>query len=100
MNYYVGLFEGGYDPTAALVRDGRLLAFAEEERFLRNKHAKGWYPGRSLRFCLDHAGIEASDVKSLAVNWDIPSYTNGRMRNFFEELRGEWPVDAKTIAWQ
>jgi len=100
MDSFLGLFEGGYDPAAAIVRDGQLIAFAEEERFLRNKHAKGWYPTRALRFCLDQAGIGASDVRTLAINWDVPSYTNGRMRGFFEGMRNEWPVDGRTIAWQ
>ena len=31
----------GHDPAAALVVDGRVVAAAEEERFLRDKHAKG-----------------------------------------------------------
>jgi carbamoyltransferase len=99
-DYFLGMFEGGYDPAAAIVRDGRLLAYAEEERFLRNKHARGWYPSRSLRFCLDHAGIDTSDVRALALNWDIPSYTNGEMRRFFESMRAEYPVDPATITWQ
>ncbi|QAY78089.1 carbamoyltransferase C-terminal domain-containing protein [Sphingosinicella sp. BN140058] len=97
---FIGIFEGGYDPAAALVADGRLLAFAEEERFLRNKHATGWYPSRSLRFCLDQAGIGAGDVQALALNWDVPSYTNGVMKSFFDGMRAEHPVDAATIGWQ
>lgn len=97
---FIGIFEGGYDPAVALVREGSLLAFAEEERFLRNKHAKGWYPARALRFCMDHAGIAADDVQALALNWDVPSYTNGVMRDFFQTMRQQYPVDGRTIAWQ
>lgn len=97
---FIGLFEGGYDPAAGLVRDGKVLAFAEEERFLRNKHAKGWYPARALRFCLDQAGIGSEDVQAIAVNWDVPSYTNGVMRDFFLNMRTQYPVDEKTIGWQ
>jgi len=33
-----------HDPSAALFIDGRLVAAAEEERFIREKHAKGKYP--------------------------------------------------------
>jgi len=98
--HFVGIFEGGYDPAVGVVRDGRLLAYAEEERFIRNKHAHGWYPTRSLRFCLDHAGIGPGDVAALAINWDVPSYTNGAMREFFQAMRREWPVDARTLSWQ
>lgn len=99
-DYFLGIFEGGYDPAAALVRHGRLLAFAEEERFLRNKHAKGWYPNKAIKFCLDHAGIGPTDVQAIALNWDVPSYTNGAMREFFQTMRHDWPVDSATVAWQ
>jgi carbamoyltransferase len=34
----------GHDPAAALVIDGHVIAAAEEERFLREKHAKGKQP--------------------------------------------------------
>ena len=80
--HFVGIFEGGVDPAVGIVNDGKLLAYVEEERFIRNKHANGWYPSRSLRFCLDRAGIGPEDVSALAINWDVPSYTNGAMRDF------------------
>ena len=99
-NSFIGLFEGGYDPAVGLVQDGSLLAFAEEERFLRDKHARGRYPARALRFCMDHAGITSEDVDAIAVNWDVPSYTNGTMRDFFLNMREQYPVDQKTIGWQ
>ena len=51
-----------HDPSAALFIDGELVAAAEEERFIREKHAKGKYPYEATRFCLDYAGIDASDV--------------------------------------
>jgi len=53
-----------HDPSAALFVDGRLVAAAEEERFLREKHAKGKFPYAAARFCLEYAGIrpEAVDV--------------------------------------
>lgn len=51
-----------HDPSAALFVDGELVAAAEEERFIRDKHAKGKYPYESARFCLDYAGIKPGDV--------------------------------------
>lgn len=98
--FFLGIFEGGYDPSAGLVSEGKLLAFAEEERFLRNKHAKGWYPSRAIKFCLHQAGIGVGDVSAIAINWDVPSYTDGTMQEFFESLRADWPVDQRTIGWQ
>ena len=56
--HYLGLFEGHADPAAAIVSNGKLIAFAEEERFIRQKHAYRIYPGHAIRYCLDAAGIE------------------------------------------
>jgi len=55
-----------HDPAAALVVDGRVVAAAEEERFLREKHAKGRLPYEATRFCLSHAGIAAAEVDVVA----------------------------------
>ncbi len=56
-----------HDPSAALYIDGRLVAAAEEERFIRDKHAKGRMPLEAARFCLDCAGIRPSDVDAVAI---------------------------------
>jgi carbamoyltransferase len=50
-----------HDAAAALLRDGILIAAAEEERFSRVKHDFG-FPRNAIRFCLDHAGIEGRDL--------------------------------------
>lgn len=97
---FLGIFEGHYDPSVAIVRDGRLLAFAEEERHLRNKHARGFYPYRALKYCLDVAGASIEDVEAVGINWNLPAYTDGTVRTFFEEMRREYPVDAGTVGFQ
>ncbi len=51
-----------HDPSVALFIDGQLVAAAEEERFIRDKHAKGKFPYEATRFCLEEAGIKPSDV--------------------------------------
>lgn len=56
-----------HDPSAALYIDGRLVAAAEEERFVRDKHAKGRMPYESAKFCLGFAGIRPSDVDVVAI---------------------------------
>ena len=57
----------GHDPAAALVVDGKVLAAAEEERFNRDKHAKGLQAELAARFCLQFAGLKPSDVQAVAV---------------------------------
>jgi carbamoyltransferase len=50
-----------HDSAAAIVRDGALVAAAEEERFSRIKHDFG-YPEKAIAFCLEQAGITAQDL--------------------------------------
>ncbi len=57
------------DSAAAILRDGRLVAAAEEERFRRVKHWAG-FPSQAIAYCLREAGLSLSDVDHVAVNQD------------------------------
>jgi len=57
----------GHDASAALYVDGSLVAAAEEERFLRDKHAKQQLPLHAARFCMEFAGIEPGQVDVVAI---------------------------------
>lgn len=57
-----GLKAGHHDGAAVLMRDGELLAAADEERFTKAKHARGELPRRAIKFCLEYAGIQIEDV--------------------------------------
>ena len=57
------------DSSAALVRDGALVAAAEEERFRRVKHWAG-FPRDAIAYCLCEAGVGLADVQHVAVNQD------------------------------
>jgi carbamoyltransferase len=54
-----------HDSAAALIRDGAIVAAAQEERFTRKKHDAA-FPTNAVAFCLAQAGIEASDVDLIA----------------------------------
>src|SRR6266404_6510819 len=57
------------DSSAALVRDGKLVAAAEEERFRRVKHWAG-FPAQAIAYCLHEAGLRLTDLDHVAVNQD------------------------------
>jgi carbamoyltransferase len=57
------------DSSACLVRDGVLVAAAEEERFRRIKHWAG-FPSEAIRYVLTEAEIAVSDLNVVAVNQD------------------------------
>ncbi len=55
------------DASACVVRDGVLVAAAEEERFRRVKHWAG-FPSEAVRWCLREAGADLANVDHLAIN--------------------------------
>ncbi|MBP0581169.1 carbamoyltransferase [Labrys sp. LIt4] len=57
------------DAAACLLRDGQIVAAAEEERFRRIKHWAG-FPSQAIAYCLREAGIGLGDVDHAAVNSD------------------------------
>ena len=63
----INAFHG--DSSACLLRDGVLVAAAEEERFRRIKHWAG-FPSESIRYCLAEAGIRLAEVDHVAINQD------------------------------
>ncbi len=69
MTYILGLNAYHGDSSACLVKDGALLAAAEEERFRRVKHWAG-FPSEAIRYCLAEAGVRLADVDVVAINQD------------------------------
>jgi carbamoyltransferase len=61
----LGINAASHNTSAALLVDGSLVAFAEEERFNRERYTMA-FPDGSVRFCLDEAGIPAGDVDLVA----------------------------------
>jgi carbamoyltransferase len=97
---FLGIATGPYDPAVAAVVDGTVVAYAEEERFVRNKHAVDVYPERALHYCLTAAGTAIDEVDSVTIGYDLGAYTDGRMSRFFARLAEEWPLDPATLNWQ
>ncbi|HET7671798.1 MAG TPA: carbamoyltransferase [Burkholderiales bacterium] len=54
-----------HDAAAALVRDGQIIAAAQEERFTRKKHDSG-FPHRAIASCLEQCGVRPSEIDHVA----------------------------------
>ncbi len=63
--YILGISAYYHDSAACLVRDGEIIAAAQEERFSRKKHDHR-YPAAAVDFCLRHAGITPEEVDYVA----------------------------------
>ncbi|MCP5048094.1 MAG: carbamoyltransferase, partial [bacterium] len=57
------------DCSASILKDGRLIAAVEEERFTRVKHWAG-FPEKSIKYCLKEAGVTLNEVDMIAVAKD------------------------------
>ncbi|MBI3615721.1 MAG: carbamoyltransferase [Candidatus Omnitrophica bacterium] len=55
------------EASAALVRDGQLVAAAEEERFVRIKHVAG-FPIQAIRYCLAAGQVAPEDLDAIAIS--------------------------------
>jgi len=65
--YILGLTTLG-DSAAAIIKDGEIIAAAEEERFSRKKHQSG-FPFLAVQYCLDEAGITIAEVEHVGLYW-------------------------------
>ena len=75
--YVLGISAFYHDSAACLVRDGEILAAAQEERFTRRKHDAN-FPANAVEYCLKHAGITIEDVDLVAF-YDKPLLTFERL---------------------
>ncbi|MDP6511561.1 MAG: carbamoyltransferase [SAR202 cluster bacterium] len=66
-----------HDSAAALVRDGEIIAAAQEERFTRRKHDPG-FPDNAINYCLEEGEIDPEELAAV-VFYDNPLLTFDRI---------------------
>ena len=76
-NYILGLSCYYHDSAAALIKNGEIIAAAQEERFSRKKHDSR-FPKNALSYCLKSQGLNLSDVKEV-VYYEKPLLTFERL---------------------
>ena len=68
--HILGISAFYHDSAAALIKDGKIVAAAQEERFTRKKHDPS-FPSHAVSFCLDYGGIGVEDLAAV-VFYDKP----------------------------
>src|ERR1700741_2950666 len=76
--YILGINAYHGDGAAAIVKDGKLIAAAEEERFNRFKHSAG-FPEQSIRYCLREAGIGIEDLDHVGISRDPSAHLHKKI---------------------
>src|ERR671921_2708320 len=76
--YILGINAYHGDAAAAIIKDRRLIAAAEEERFNRIKHCAG-FPEQAIRYCLSAAGVRLEDVDHIGVSRDPSAHLHKKI---------------------
>jgi carbamoyltransferase len=76
--YILGINAYHGDASAAIIKDGVLIAAVEEERFNRVKHCAG-FPTTSIRYCLQTAGIGIEDVEHIGISRDPSAHLHRKV---------------------
>ncbi|MFM7839878.1 MAG: carbamoyltransferase, partial [Chitinophagaceae bacterium] len=95
--YILGINAFHADASAALFRDGQLLAASEEERFRRVKHWAG-FPSEAILFCLQEAGITLDDVAHIAIGRDPLAKWNKKLLYLLQHPASGWKTVADRIS--
>ena len=64
MTSILGISAFYHDSAACLLKDGKIVAAAQEERFTRKKHDPG-YPHHAIEFVLNYANIKLNDIDQI-----------------------------------
>jgi carbamoyltransferase len=66
------------DAAAALIKDGRIVAAVEEERFNRIKHSAG-FPTQSIKYCLGAAKIGIEEIEHVGISRDPAAHLHKKI---------------------
>ena len=97
--YILGISCFYHDSAAVIIKDGKLIAGAEEERFTRIKHDFD-FPENAISFCLDFAGITAKDL-DFVVFYEKPFHKFERiLMTSFQSFPKSWKIFRESmITW-
>lgn len=87
--YLLGLNAYHADSSAAIFKDGVMIAATEEERFRRVKHWAG-FPSMAVQFCLREAGITLAEVDHIAIGRDPMAKLQKKMMFLLKNPGGGW----------
>lgn len=86
-----GFRVGNMDGAACLIHDNHIISAAEEERFVRVKHAAGLMPLNAIKYCLREAGISISDVDELVFAGATYKDIKDKLNRYFRFKFGHCP---------
>src|SRR5215470_11118623 len=97
--HILGISAYYHDGAACLLRDGNIIAAAQQERFTRKKFDAG-FPDRALCYCLREGDISLTDLHSI-VFYDKPLVKFERLVETYQAFapRGVWSFVTARPVW-
>ncbi len=83
--YILGLNAYAYDASAALIKDGKVIAAAAQERFDRKKHSQD-FPYEAIQFCLQQAKISPTEIDHIAISNNPKLRNNKKIKHVLKYL--------------
>ena len=80
--YILGISAFYHDSAACLLKDGQIIAAAQEERFTRKKHDAG-FPSNAIEYCLREGGVGASKIDSVVFYEKLFVKFEGLLETYF-----------------
>ena len=96
--YVLGISCFYHDSAAALLKDGVIIAAAQEERFTRKKHDPG-FPSNAIHYCLEEAHISIHDLEAVCF-YDSPAMTVERVlqnATVLDDPNAYWAMAGKSM---
>ena len=91
--YILGISAYYHDSAACLIKDGKIIAAAQEERFTRKKHDSA-FPLNAILYCLEEANIKLTEVAYIGF-YDKPFL---KFERLLETYLAEAPKGFKSFA--
>ena len=69
MNYILGLNAIGFNTSASLLKNGKLIGAIEEERLTRNKRTRR-FPNLSIKYLLKKNNLKIKKIDATGISWN------------------------------
>ena len=73
------------DTSACLIKDDKIIAAVEEERFVRIKHYSG-FPKNSIEYCLKKGNLDFKDIDFVSVNFNVNYNFSNKLHYLLKNL--------------
>ncbi|SVD64088.1 uncharacterized protein METZ01_LOCUS416942, partial [marine metagenome] len=87
----LGLNYGAHDTSACLMKNGKLIAACEQERYTKQKHTRD-FPIDAINDCLKKANMSINDIHEIALSWDPKLLQEENFENIISPSRKNFKI--------